>query len=663
MAVVYRVRDIRLQRRVALKLLHPFLASQPESAERFKREAEAIAKLHHPNIVEIYDTGKDDNTGSQFLVMELINGPTLADFVKNHPTKIPEIAIAMACSICDAIDHAHRANIIHRDIKPENIMIDERGIMKLTDFGIARILDSDRLTASGSLIGSPAHMPPEIIDGKSYSFACDIFSLGTVLYFALTNTLPFKGANPVAIFKAILDSNFQPPSRINLSISKNIDRIVAKCLKSKPDERFPNARALKDELIPILAHFHMEEYDTALAGYFKDPDSFNQTSLPKIISILNEDAKTAVKSHAVPKALENLNIVLAYDPENADAVALLKTLRNGSALPKIAAIAAILILSTATLAFLCTDASTPDPIDTATIPHTHESPSQDNDQTSISNIVHTQIPPNPVNSAPSAPPVVLPPDVDDESLSAQDTPPSHDDPQPKTAPPVQPDNVQKVPSTAPKNTTLQTQRPRPARKHRPVKDNIPTPSPTHDDTQPTPAPTIQTSHSQTVSVTQPVFPPDTFAIIAGKRYNTNAAGDIVLNLTPGSYTMTLTCPQRCLKQTIPVTIPPDTQDITRPIISLEWADASITLVEPEDQDVYFVARKLDPKPQRVIHLVAHTPNAISGFNAFGKPILLEVYAIPKNHTLNSYDQNALESAKIASTRLSIEPGESKNIRF
>ena len=279
MAVVYKAQDTRLDRLVALKLLHPFLATQSESAARFKREAEAIAKLHHPNIVEIYDTGQDEFTGSQYLVMELVQGPTLAEFIKAHPTKIPEIAVAMTCSMCDAIEHAHEAGIIHRDIKPENILIDKSGTMKLTDFGIARVLDKERMTTSGSLVGSPAHMPPEIIEGQSYGFSCDIFSLGTVFYYALTGALPFSGTTPMSIFKAILDGHYQPPGRRNMAISKKIDDVIARCLKTDPSDRYADADALKSDLVAILQTVKFDNYAQILEQYFADVDDFNANSL------------------------------------------------------------------------------------------------------------------------------------------------------------------------------------------------------------------------------------------------------------------------------------------------------------------------------------------------------------------------------------------------
>jgi len=169
MSTVYRARDAALDREVAVKVLHPHLAGRPESCTRFLREAKAIARLRHPNIVEVFDCA-DDNDSEQFIDTELVHGPSLRNFLDNHALTIPEVGAAIAVGLCRALAHAHSVGIIHRDIKPENVMLDLRkGEVKLTDFGIAHILDAETLTATGSLLGSPAHMPPEMIEGEALS--------------------------------------------------------------------------------------------------------------------------------------------------------------------------------------------------------------------------------------------------------------------------------------------------------------------------------------------------------------------------------------------------------------------------------------------------------------------------------------------------------------
>lgn len=674
MAVVYKAKDSRLNRYVAIKLLHPYLANQTESAARFNREAEAIAKLHHSNIVEIYDTGQDEITGSQYLVMEFVDGPTLLDFIHNHPTQIPEIAVAMTCCLCDAVQHAHNANIIHRDIKPENILIDKNGVMKLTDFGIARVLDAERMTASGSLIGSPAHMPPEIIEGQNYDFSCDIFSLGTVFYFALTHTLPFTGTTPMAVFKAILDGHYQSPGRLNLSISREIDAIIANCLKTNPKQRYQDAKTLKDDLIKTLIPMDFADYNNVLTLYFSAPDDFNKKHIPAITKTLDDMAYALIQKKTIPKALEKINIVLAYTPNDERALHMLHQLRSGNSIKRQARIVApflLLLLCGAAYGLIQNSNFTSDNATHAVSP---TSPLSQN-QTAAS---HANVPSSTGKYTRSA----LTPHIKRSSYansfifwnrdklaaymanfnakpsifkanSITDNRDSNNE------------NSQEIAlSTKPPHTTTptrhRTQTPKRTRQFQP--ENIASLPKTSDQPAP-PEQTPTTSSPPIIEILQPVFPPDAYAVINGKRYNPNASGDIKLSLAPGTYLMTLMCNQRCIKRSTTLTVSSYEANTTRDVISLDWADGALSVYEPDEQSVYFVAKRLDDRSNRVLHLASRIPNAVAGFNAFGKPIILEVYAIPKNHTLSSYDTDALESAKFASTRISISPGESRIVRF
>src|SRR5450432_3378863 len=172
MAVVYQAVDETLKREVAIKILHQHLASEPESKARLEREAQSVAKLHHENILEIFDYSGPDSASS-YIVTE---------FLGKHPISSPEIAALIAWEVGGALAHAHAAGIIHRDVKPENVMIRKDGLVKLMDFGIAQILDYQRMTVTGQLLGSPAYMAPEIIEGKPLDFRTDVFSVGIMLY-------------------------------------------------------------------------------------------------------------------------------------------------------------------------------------------------------------------------------------------------------------------------------------------------------------------------------------------------------------------------------------------------------------------------------------------------------------------------------------------------
>jgi serine/threonine protein kinase len=214
MSVVYRGRDTALDREVAVKLLHPHLASAPESRARFSREARAVARLSHPGIVEIYDYAGDAAVES-YLVTEFVRGRTLRAWATEIGFGYPEVGMLVGRALADALVHAHSAGVIHRDIKPENVLIheDEPPAVKLADFGIARILASDeRMTMTGALVGSPHHMAPEIVEGKDADARSDLFSLGTILYWLATGKLPFAAPNPTAILRRVLDADFEDPS-------------------------------------------------------------------------------------------------------------------------------------------------------------------------------------------------------------------------------------------------------------------------------------------------------------------------------------------------------------------------------------------------------------------------------------------------------------------
>jgi serine/threonine-protein kinase len=199
MAVVYRGLDRSLKRVVAIKILHKHLSDYQEARDRFEREAQAVAKLRHENILEIFDySGADDAkaAGSSYIVTEFIDGTTLKQAVTDRPLQFPEIGAMIILQVCRALAHAHAAGILHRDVKPENVMIRSDGVVKLMDFGISHMLDLERLTVTGQLLGSPAYMAPEHVEGRQLDFRTDVFAAGIVLYQLTVGRLPFEGKNP-----------------------------------------------------------------------------------------------------------------------------------------------------------------------------------------------------------------------------------------------------------------------------------------------------------------------------------------------------------------------------------------------------------------------------------------------------------------------------------
>src|ERR1700747_556450 len=169
MAIVDRGADNTLKREVAIKILHHHRATEPESKARLEREAQAVAKLRHENILEIFDYSGIDSQ-SAYIVTEFIDGPTLKQWLSDHAITFPEVAALIAAEVGGALVHAHGLGIIHRDVKPENVMIRKDGLLKLMDFGIAQVVDLQRMTVTGQLLGSPAYMAPELIEGKPLDF-------------------------------------------------------------------------------------------------------------------------------------------------------------------------------------------------------------------------------------------------------------------------------------------------------------------------------------------------------------------------------------------------------------------------------------------------------------------------------------------------------------
>ncbi|TMB37698.1 MAG: serine/threonine protein kinase [Deltaproteobacteria bacterium] len=206
MAVVWRGWDTQLRRTVAVKVLHAHLHSREDIRKRFDREAHAVARLHHPYILDVYDFSGPQAQPS-YLVTEFIRGQTLRTFADEHPFDPPELAAACLLPIAEALQHAHAAGVVHRDLKPENIMVRDDGVVKLTDFGIAALLDPDeKFTVTGSILGSPSHLAPETIEGRPADPRADLFSFGTIFYWLSCGKLPYQGTSPAALLRSILEA-------------------------------------------------------------------------------------------------------------------------------------------------------------------------------------------------------------------------------------------------------------------------------------------------------------------------------------------------------------------------------------------------------------------------------------------------------------------------
>jgi eukaryotic-like serine/threonine-protein kinase len=252
MSSVFRARDRQLERRVAIKILHQHYAEDPEYLERFRREARAVAKLSHPNIVTVIDRGDDD--GRQFIVFEHVEGENLKEFVLRTGRLPVRRALELALAVADGLAFAHDHGLVHRDVKPQNVLLSSEGDVKVTDFGIARSLHVEQgVTQTGTVLGTAEYLAPEQASGRTVSAATDVYSLGVVLWELLAGDAPFVGENFVAV--ALQHVNEPPPSvrERRPDVSPRLEAAVDRALAKDPAHRFPSMAAFAKELRGCLA--------------------------------------------------------------------------------------------------------------------------------------------------------------------------------------------------------------------------------------------------------------------------------------------------------------------------------------------------------------------------------------------------------------------------
>jgi tRNA A-37 threonylcarbamoyl transferase component Bud32 len=241
MAAVWEAHDALLDRRVAVKLLHPQYAGDPEFLERFRREARAAARLSHPNIVPIYDVGEDADTATPYIVMELVEGENLKDRIRRSAPLADAEIRSVGATLASALEYAHQKGLIHRDIKPQNVLLGEDGRPRLTDFGIAEAMASSGLTRTGSIMGSVHYIAPELVRGRPAVPQSDVYSLGAVLYEMATGRVPFHGQTDLAIALAHVEETPPAPRVLNAHLAPDLERIIMRSLAKSPEHRFASA--------------------------------------------------------------------------------------------------------------------------------------------------------------------------------------------------------------------------------------------------------------------------------------------------------------------------------------------------------------------------------------------------------------------------------------
>ena len=275
MSVVYKAKCHTLDRLVAIKVLKEEFASDENFVSKFKMEAQAAARLSHPNIVNVYDVV--DEGDLHYIVMELIEGITLKNYIEKKGFLENKEAIGIAIQVAQGIAAAHEQHIIHRDIKPQNMIISKDGTVKVADFGIARAVSSQTMNATA--VGSVHYISPEQARGGYCDERSDIYSFGITLYEMVTGRVPFEGDNTVAVALAHLEEAVTPPSRLNPMVSRGLEEIILKCTQKKPDRRYPSI----GDVITDLRHV-MVDPDYDIYGSGLETDEENDPSITRPIS-------------------------------------------------------------------------------------------------------------------------------------------------------------------------------------------------------------------------------------------------------------------------------------------------------------------------------------------------------------------------------------------
>src|SRR5580692_1210020 len=259
MGHVYKARDTRLDRIVAIKVLSTDKIADPERKQRFRQEAKAASSLNHPNIITIYDIGSEN--GIDYLAMEFVAGKTLDQLTPRNGMRIGEM-LGYSAQVADALAKAHQAGIVHRDLKPSNVMVSSDGLVKVLDFGLAKLTQPATgedavtetmaaLTSAGTILGTTYYMSPEQTEAKPVDGRSDIFSFGTMLYEMATGQRPFHGQSQVAVLSAILREDPKPVVEIRPDVPAELMRVIARCLRKDPSRRFQHMDDLKVALVEL----------------------------------------------------------------------------------------------------------------------------------------------------------------------------------------------------------------------------------------------------------------------------------------------------------------------------------------------------------------------------------------------------------------------------
>ncbi len=311
MASVHAAHDRRLERPVAIKILHHHVAESADARERLAREARAIAQLKHENVIEVYDYSIDD-PDCTWLVTELIEGYSLRQFLDRSETPPPEVAVMIVAEVVRALKAAHAVGVVHRDVKPDNILIGRcEGRPKLSDFGIAKVVSESPMTITGNLVGSPSYMSPEQADGQHTDHRTDLYSTGTLLYRLVTGTLPFRGLTPMDTIRKVSTGQYIDPMELLPGCPSTIAAIIRKALTPKIDERYQSAEEMLADLGQVLQDAGLSATWDELPKFFAQPAAYWDLLKPRLARDLEARGKALLEAGQESRAVDCFNRAIA----------------------------------------------------------------------------------------------------------------------------------------------------------------------------------------------------------------------------------------------------------------------------------------------------------------------------------------------------------------
>jgi eukaryotic-like serine/threonine-protein kinase len=300
MSTVFLATDAVLERAVAIKLLAEHLAEDEDFVARFRREALSAARLQHPNVVQVFDSGQDPESGRHYIVMEYVDGPSTADMLREHKVLEVEQTVDVVRDACHGLDYAHRAGVIHRDVKPGNLLLsNETGIVKLADFGIAKAAEQTRITQVGSVLGTAAYLSPEQARGEEAGPASDTYSLGVCAYQFLTGRLPHEYTSLTELALKQQQEVVQPITELRPEVPAELDQAIRLCLEREPGSRYRTALEMAEA---IEAGLHGHETDATRRLELSDVDATRALDSTSATRAMPRTSYEAVPAYSEPTA-------------------------------------------------------------------------------------------------------------------------------------------------------------------------------------------------------------------------------------------------------------------------------------------------------------------------------------------------------------------------